>query len=98
MDALTQALLSGAGPDETGRHDLPARYDLRLGHLSPGLSEVFALEDVGEAARPVRHTGKAGVLRPAREEGTGVTGPAPREKTGAARLEPLRAPALAGVS
>ena len=65
----------------------------QLGHLSPILSEVFALKDVGEAARLVqtnRHTGKVGVLCLAPEEGLGVTDPALREKIGAARLNPLR--------
>ncbi|MFD5818888.1 crotonyl-CoA carboxylase/reductase [Streptomyces sp. NPDC127038] len=76
----------------------------RLGHLSPVLSEVFPLEDVGEAARRVQnnqHIGKVGVLCLAPEEGLGVTDPALREKLGAARLNPLRhhgAPAPAKVS
>jgi crotonyl-CoA reductase len=65
----------------------------QLGHLSPVLSEVFPLEDVGEAARLVqlnKHTGKVGVLCLAPEEGLGVTDPALREKIGAQRLNPLR--------
>jgi crotonyl-CoA reductase len=76
----------------------------QLGHLSPILSEVFALKDVGEAARLVqlnRHTGKVGVLCLAPEEGLGVTDPARREKVGAAQLNPLRdpgAPVLAEVA
>jgi crotonyl-CoA reductase len=76
----------------------------RLGHLSPVLSEVFALKDVGEAARLVqtnRHIGKVGVLCLAPEEGLGVTDPVLREKIGAARLNPLRGfgvPRSAGVS
>ncbi|MEU7304813.1 crotonyl-CoA carboxylase/reductase [Streptomyces sp. NPDC007189] len=76
----------------------------QLGHLSPVLSEVFPLKEVGEAARLVqnnRHTGKVGVLCLAPEEGLGVTDPALREKIGAARLNPLRgagAPASAKVS
>ncbi|GAA1374777.1 crotonyl-CoA carboxylase/reductase [Streptomyces beijiangensis] len=76
----------------------------RLGHLSPILSEVFPLKDVGEAARLVqtnRHTGKVGVLCLAPQEGLGVTDPVLREKIGAARLNPLRdagAPVPAGVS
>lgn len=67
----------------------------QLGHLSPILSEVFLLKDVGEAARLVqknRHTGKIGVLCLAPEEGLGVTDPVLREKIGAARLNPLRGP------
>jgi crotonyl-CoA reductase len=76
----------------------------RLGHLSPVLSEVYPLADVGEAARLVqlnRHTGKVGVLCMAPEEGLGVTDPALRAKIGTARLNPLReagAPALAEVA
>ncbi|MGW2236790.1 crotonyl-CoA carboxylase/reductase [Streptomyces sp. NPDC001759] len=76
----------------------------QLGHLSPVLSEVYPLADVGEAARLVqlnRHTGKVGVLCLAPEEGLGVTDPALRRKIGAARLNPLRdpgAPALAEVA
>ncbi|MGW2421022.1 crotonyl-CoA carboxylase/reductase [Streptomyces sp. NPDC001709] len=76
----------------------------RLGHLSPVLSEVFPLTEVGEAARLVqknRHIGKVGVLCLAPEEGLGVTDPVLREKIGAARLNPLRAaglPDVAGVS
>ncbi|MFD9004237.1 crotonyl-CoA carboxylase/reductase [Streptomyces sp. NPDC059582] len=68
----------------------------RLGHLSPVLSQVFPLDDVGEAARLVqlnRHTGKVGVLCLAPEEGLGVTDPELREKIGTARLNPLRTPA-----
>lgn len=67
----------------------------QLGHLSPVLSEVFPLADVGEAARLVqnnRHTGKVGVLCLAPEEGLGVTDPALREKIGTQRLNPLRRP------
>lgn len=76
----------------------------QLGHLSPILSEVFPLKEVGEAARLVqlnKHTGKVGVLCLAPEEGLGVTDPVLREKIGAARLNPLRAsgaPASAEVS
>ncbi|MFF8531820.1 crotonyl-CoA carboxylase/reductase [Streptomyces sp. NPDC015532] len=65
----------------------------QLGHLSPVLSEVFPLAEVGEAARLVqnnRHTGKVGVLCLAPEEGLGVTDPALREKIGVQRLNPLR--------
>lgn len=65
----------------------------QLGHLSPILSEVFPLKEVGEAARLVqmnRHTGKVGVLCLAPQEGLGVTDPVLREKIGAARLNPLR--------
>ncbi|MGW1764800.1 crotonyl-CoA carboxylase/reductase [Streptomyces sp. NPDC002073] len=66
----------------------------QLGHLSPILSEVFPLKEVGEAARLVqlnKHTGKVGVLCLAPQEGLGVTDPVLREKIGAARINPLRA-------
>ncbi|PWI09294.1 crotonyl-CoA carboxylase/reductase [Streptomyces sp. NWU339] len=65
----------------------------RLGHLSPVLSEVFPLKEVGEAARLVqmnKHIGKVGVLCLAPEEGLGVTDPVLREKIGVSRLNPLR--------
>lgn len=65
----------------------------RLGHLSPILSEVFPLKEVGEAARLVqlnKHTGKVGVLCLAPAEGLGVTDPVLREKIGTARINPLR--------
>ncbi|WP_394426005.1 crotonyl-CoA carboxylase/reductase [Streptomyces sp. SGAir0957] len=65
----------------------------RLGHLAPVLSDVFPLDEVGEAARLVqlnRHIGKVGVLCLAPEGGLGVTDPALREKIGAERLNPLR--------
>ncbi|MFE7858593.1 crotonyl-CoA carboxylase/reductase [Streptomyces sp. NPDC057403] len=67
----------------------------QLGHLSPVLSEVYPLTEVGEAARLVqlnRHTGKVGVLCMAPQEGLGVTDPALRQKIGTARLNPLRDP------
>ncbi|MFG2312777.1 crotonyl-CoA carboxylase/reductase [Streptomyces sp. NPDC048566] len=66
---------------------------VRLGHISPILSTVYPLAEVGEAARLVqrnRHTGKVGVLCMAPEEGLGVTDPALRERIGAARINPLR--------
>ncbi|MFD3942528.1 crotonyl-CoA carboxylase/reductase [Streptomyces sp. NPDC058579] len=65
----------------------------RLGHLSPILSEVYPLAEVGEAARLVqenRHTGKVGVLCLAPEEGLGVTDPELRSRLGEARINPLR--------
>jgi crotonyl-CoA reductase len=64
-----------------------------LDRLSPILSTVYPLQEVGEAARLVqqnRHTGKVGVLCLAPEEGLGVTDPQLRERIGAARLNPLR--------
>ncbi|MGW5177069.1 crotonyl-CoA carboxylase/reductase [Streptomyces sp. NPDC004082] len=74
---------------------------VRLGHISPVLSQVFPLDDVGEAARLVQlnqHTGKVGVLCLAPQEGLGVTDPALREQLGATRLNPLRTSTPAPVS
>ncbi|WP_217561938.1 crotonyl-CoA carboxylase/reductase [Streptomyces sp. GbtcB6] len=65
----------------------------RLGHLSPIVSEVYPLHEVGEAARLVqenKHTGKVGVLCLAPREGLGVTDPETRARIGEARLNPLR--------
>ncbi|MGW7454715.1 crotonyl-CoA carboxylase/reductase [Streptomyces sp. NPDC054787] len=64
-----------------------------LGKISPVLSAVYPLEEVGEAARLVQtnqHMGKVGVLCMAPKEGMGVTDPALREKIGEARLNPFR--------
>ncbi|MDT0446481.1 crotonyl-CoA carboxylase/reductase [Streptomyces johnsoniae] len=64
-----------------------------LGKISPVLSSVYSLDEVGEAARLVqtnRHLGKVAVLCQAPREGLGVTDPARREKLGAAALNPLR--------
>ncbi|MEU3713504.1 crotonyl-CoA carboxylase/reductase [Streptomyces catenulae] len=65
----------------------------RLGLLSPVLSAVHPLADVGEAARSVqlnRHVGKVGVLCMAPETGLGVTDPELRARIGAQNLNPLR--------
>ncbi|MFJ9155122.1 crotonyl-CoA carboxylase/reductase [Streptomyces sp. NPDC102270] len=66
---------------------------VRLGRLSPVLSEVFPLAEVAEAARLVqqnKHIGKVGVLCLAPEEGLGVTDPETRSALGVERLNPLR--------
>ncbi|MGW4233402.1 crotonyl-CoA carboxylase/reductase [Streptomyces sp. NPDC004980] len=66
---------------------------LRLGSVSPVLSDVFPLSEVGEAARLVQtnsHTGKVGVLALAPEPGLGVTDHALRARIGEERLGPLR--------
>ena len=66
---------------------------VRLGMLSPILSEVHPLQDVGEAVRRVQlnqHVGKVGVLAMAPEPGLGVTDAALRERVGERRLNPLR--------
>ncbi|GAA3185787.1 crotonyl-CoA carboxylase/reductase [Streptomyces ramulosus] len=65
----------------------------RLGLLTPVLSAVHPLADVGEAARTVqlnRHVGKVGVLCMAPEGGLGVTDPELRARIGAQNLNPLR--------
>ena len=57
------------------------------------LSEVHALDEVGEAARRVqlnRHTGKVGVLCLAPREGLGVTDPERRRAIGPTDLNPFR--------
>ncbi|MFE1947650.1 crotonyl-CoA carboxylase/reductase [Streptomyces massasporeus] len=65
-----------------------------LGKLVPVLSEVHALDEVGEAARRVqlnRHTGKVGVLCLAPREGLGVTEPERRSALGGPTvLNPFR--------
>ncbi|EFL30348.1 crotonyl-CoA reductase [Streptomyces viridochromogenes DSM 40736] len=63
------------------------------GRISPVLSTVYSLDEVGEAARLVQnneHTGKVGVLCLAPQEGLGVTDAALRERIGAAALNPVR--------
>lgn len=67
-----------------------------LGKMVPVLSDVFPLEDVGEAVRLVqqnRHVGKVGVLCLAPREGLGVTDPELRARIGEKRLSLLRSPA-----
>lgn len=64
-----------------------------LGKLTPVLSSVYGLDEVGEATRLVQtnqHLGKVGVLCQAPREGLGVTDPALREQLGAAALNPFR--------
>ncbi|NEA42806.1 crotonyl-CoA carboxylase/reductase [Streptomyces sp. SID11385] len=68
---------------------------MRLGNISPVLSEVFPLSEVGEATRRVQlnqHVGKVGVLCLAPREGLGVTDPVTRARLGHERINPLRAP------
>jgi crotonyl-CoA reductase len=64
-----------------------------LGKISPVLSSVYGLNEVGEAARLVQanqHLGKVAVLCQAPHEGLGVTDPQLREKIGADVINPLR--------
>ncbi|MCQ9135667.1 crotonyl-CoA carboxylase/reductase [Streptomyces hilarionis] len=71
---------------------------ISLGRIMPTLSEVYPLEEIGEAARSVqtnRHIGKVGVLCLASAPGQGVTDPGLRAELGEARLNPLRTPATA---
>jgi crotonyl-CoA reductase len=59
------------------------------GAIQPVMSEVFALDEVGEAALKVHHNeaeGKIGVLCLAPEAGQGVTDPAKREAIGEDRI------------
>ncbi|MGA0895527.1 MAG: crotonyl-CoA carboxylase/reductase, partial [Ilumatobacteraceae bacterium] len=57
------------------------------GMIHPVMSQVFPLEQTGEAAYQVHHNmheGKIGVLALAPTEGLGVTDPELRERAGAA--------------
>ncbi|MDC0771010.1 crotonyl-CoA carboxylase/reductase [Streptomyces sp. HD] len=66
---------------------------ISLGRIMPTLSEVYSLEETGEAARSVqtnRHIGKVGVLCLASGPGQGVTDPELRARIGEDRLNPLR--------
>ncbi len=63
------------------------------GAIQPILSEVFALEDVGEATRQVhqnRHEGKLGVLCLAPEEGLGIQDPDKRARIGEDKIRMFR--------
>ncbi|MFI0424908.1 crotonyl-CoA carboxylase/reductase [Spongiactinospora sp. 9N601] len=64
-----------------------------LGRLSPALSTLYDLADVGEGVRLMQtnsHIGKVGVLCLAPKPGLGVTDPATRARIGEARINPLR--------
>jgi crotonyl-CoA reductase len=64
-----------------------------LGLLTPTLSRVYPLDQVGEATRAVQrneHVGKVGVLCLAPEPGLGVTDPARRAEVGEDRLRLFR--------
>ena len=64
-----------------------------LGRIQPILSQVFALDDVGEAAYQVHknmHEGKLGVLCLAPEEGLGIDDPQLRAKVGEDRITLFR--------
>jgi crotonyl-CoA reductase len=63
------------------------------GMIHPVLSQVFALDEVGEAAYQVHHNmheGKIGVLCLAPSEGLGITDPELREKIGEQKLNAFR--------
>ncbi|AQU70527.1 crotonyl-CoA carboxylase/reductase [Streptomyces niveus] len=65
-----------------------------LGKISPVLSAVYPLDEVGDAARLVQkneHMGKVGVLCMAPKEGMGITDQELRDSIGEARMNPLRA-------
>ena len=64
-----------------------------LGRIQPILSQVFALDDVGEAAFQVHknlHEGKLGLLCLAPEEGLGIDDPELRAKVGEDRITLFR--------
>ena len=66
---------------------------IEQGRIVPALSQVFPLEQAGEAAREVqlnRHVGKVGVLCLAEREGLGIEDPAKREAIGEERLRLFR--------
>ena len=76
---------------------------LALGLVTPTLSTVSTLDQVGEATRSVQlnqHAGKAGVLCLAPEEGLGIEDHALRERVGEDRLQLFRnhARSLAGAA
>lgn len=63
------------------------------GAIQPVLSEVFTLDQVGEAALKVHHNqgeGKLGVLCLAPKEGMGITDPAKRDRIGEDRITLFR--------
>jgi crotonyl-CoA reductase len=67
------------------REAFEANRLIAKGMIHPVMSQVFALEDSGEAAYQVHHNmheGKIGVLCLAPEEGQGVTDPELRAKVG----------------
>jgi crotonyl-CoA reductase len=62
---------------------------LERGVVSPGLSKVYALREVGEAVREMQlnaHVGKIGVLCLAPRRGEGIDDPELRERIGEERL------------
>jgi crotonyl-CoA reductase len=66
---------------------------IERGRIVPTLSQVFPLEQVGEAARMVqlnRHAGKIGVLCLAEREGLGIEDPDRRASLGEERLRLFR--------
>ncbi len=66
---------------------------IERGGIVPALSKVYALEQVGEAAREVQlngHVGKVGVLCLAEREGLGIENQAKRDAIGEERLRLFR--------
>jgi crotonyl-CoA reductase len=75
------------------REAFEANRLISKGMIHPVLSQVFALDDVGEAAYQVHHNmheGKIGVLCLAASEGLGITDPELREKIGEQKLSAFR--------
>ncbi|MFF4804432.1 crotonyl-CoA carboxylase/reductase [Streptomyces sp. NPDC001351] len=64
----------------------------KLGKIAPILSQVYPLDEIGEAGRLVQlneHIGKIGVLCLAPRTGLGITDPAARERIGETALTPF---------
>jgi crotonyl-CoA reductase len=75
------------------REAFEANRLISKGMIHPVLSQVFALDEVGEAAYQVHHNmheGKIGVLCLAASEGLGITDPELREKIGEQKLSAFR--------
>jgi len=64
-----------------------------LGRIQPVLSDVYTLEQTGEAARKIHrneHEGKLGILCLAPQEGLGIDDPAKRERIGEKKITLFR--------
>ncbi|GAB3213930.1 crotonyl-CoA carboxylase/reductase [Marinactinospora thermotolerans] len=72
---------------------------LDMGRIVPALTDLYRLEEVGEAARLVQrngHIGKVGVLGLAPEPGLGITDPERRARFGEERITTMRSFATRG--
>jgi crotonyl-CoA reductase len=64
-----------------------------LGRIQPLLSDVYSLEEVGEASRKIHrneHEGKLGILCLSPKEGLGIDDPAKRERIGEKKITLFR--------